>query len=197
MTDARLAVLEAEFKGFKEKVSEQIADLRKFLVWALSLGLGGIIGLWGGVAVVYSQVSDLRTKVEVIEERSSETLQTLKIMQMSLSQLQLDFATLKAQSRNIAGGTDTKGTLSIPLLNDGDRTFIQKNMPTSVDKMLSTASQLKIGDVVPEPTALNPVPDVIVQRVPQLQGLKFGLGNNVIVLVGTPENRVVAIIARP
>lgn len=147
----RVAVLETEFRGFKERVSEQLTELKRIMAWGLSIGLMGIIGLWGGIAVIYSQVNDLKAKVDVIEERANETLVAVKAMQASLNQVQLDVAAIKVQSKTSAGNI-----LPIPLLNDGDRNFIQKNIPLAVPKILTGAEQLKIGDVVSDLTTLNP-----------------------------------------
>jgi hypothetical protein len=183
----RVATLEGEFRGFKE----QLIDIKKIIY----VGLAGIISLWGAFGFVFVQISDLRAKMDVIEDRGKETLAAVKAIQQALGQLQVDVGTIKGQFKIDGGRTDLRKVLNVPLLDDSERLLIATSIP-SPSSTAPAADQLTIGDVVPDPRALNPIPDTLVRRIPQLQGTSYILGKTAIYFVAPPEYRVIAVVHR-
>jgi hypothetical protein len=51
-------------------------------------------------------------------------------------------------------------------------------------------------DIVPDPGALNPIPDTVVRRIPQLQGTSYIFGKTAIYFAAPPEYRVIAVVHR-
>src|SRR5947207_2382929 len=106
----RISALEAGFAEFKEAVKEQFKDLKRLIY----VGLACIVAVWGGIAFLYKELRTISSVVEKVDDK-------LKIVAVDVSQIKTRAVSL--------GLDDAKHTVVVPILDQSDREFIQKNPP--------------------------------------------------------------------
>jgi hypothetical protein len=219
--------------GFKFLVSDQIAELRRYLYWVLGLL---VIVLGAGIAI-YRLVGEVQ--VEAQKQGGELRIEILKQGGDLRAELQKQIGDLRLEQQkqisdvktDIALGTQAIGRIEKTVgdlqTNQGQalariETLLQtrsnssERLPSAAmlldenEKQLifkfilvksvpgAKPSSVKVGDLIPDPTLLKPIPDDLAAAVPKLRGARFSIDENSgsILLVGAGDNHVVAIVER-
>lgn len=168
----RLSTLEGKYEEFSKSVAKGFSDHNKLIYFGLAtiLGVFGAMGYVGRqIYLVENAVTEIKSDVKYIKERTPA------------------IAAVNAPN-------DPKGMLFVPALNDNERDFILKNM--SFDKQTPKLDGFNVNDTVTIAGALDPTPDVIVKKIPQLQGTLIGVGKTMVLFVRPADTRVLVQVAR-
>jgi Protein of unknown function (DUF1236) len=83
-------------------------------------------------------------------------------------------------------------TLPILKLTAQDEYVIRENLLTDTNLPKQGSATETVGDVVPQNVKLNPLPPVVVQKVPKAQGYQFFVKDGDTVILVSPSDRHVA-----
>lgn len=189
----------------KPSVERDIGELFgkvNMLIW----GGGGLaallVALAGGGFTVYREldreIAALRTEVALVKRDTSETLIRVKAIEQASSQARAADAEIQGAIRRI----ETRLSSANPSA-PGILTLNTADMKLVADVLAAAAKDFKptlafdfplIGDLVKAERS-DPIPDALLQKVPQLKGLRYTVDakHNIVLLAGS-NNRVVGVV---
>jgi uncharacterized protein YdhG (YjbR/CyaY superfamily) len=192
---AELDVPEAEFRKSVDRRFRGV-NARIYLVAGLTVAvlLGGLMLLWSELRDLKGRLENVKADAGAIKEQLANLQSRLRWLDETLEKNSAEAVRAIREAAAPANAPDQIPFVAMTL-SANEREVIRKffNLRKQPD---SPGFDAKVGDIASQRTPLYPVPDDLSETVPKLKGYRFfpDQAAGTIVIVRSPDNRVVAII---
>jgi hypothetical protein len=159
---------------------------RTFFVVLAVVGVATLAGF-----AVYIQISTLKAEIAALKREAAATKEKLGKLEKGMA----DVATAQTDLVAALSRTDTRGwpARGSMTLSDDEKRLV-RSMIRVAPRAPGTAQTINVDDAIPS-SALIPIPEQLMEKLPKLKGARFTVDRNGAIAIVGPHGRVEIVIS--